>query len=197
MSKAGAKVMKGFKKVVDKVNHGNRIKTNIPAGLAAPGPPLGPMLGQHGINIASFCKDFNERTKDIKEGIPLPSRITVNPDRSYSIVIHKPPATFFLKQAAGIQRAAMEPGKEISGKVTRKHIYEIAKIKSEDPVFECVPLEQICKKIIGIAHSCGIEVVDKLDSQEYQTFLEERKLIIEEQKKQLQEKKEAKMLRLG
>lgn len=130
MSKQTGRVLR---KVVDKVDHSSKLRTNIPAGMAVAGPPLGPMLGQRGINIAAFCKDFNERTKDIKQGIPLPCRVGVNPDRSYQLVIHSPPATFMLKQAAGVQRGAMYPGKETSGKITRKHLYEIAKIKLEDP----------------------------------------------------------------
>lgn len=192
MSKTGKVFGKATKQAVENFR---KIKINIAAGCAAPGPPLGPILGERGVNIATFCKDFNEKTKDLKEGIPLPTRIKVNPDRSYKLVIHKPPTSYFLKQAAGISRGAMEPGREVSGKLTLKHIYEIAKIKSEDPTLECEPLEKICQKVIGTARNLGIEVVHKLDADEYQTFLEERRLVVEEQRRELQEAKEAKMLR--
>ncbi|KAF5280350.1 hypothetical protein FQR65_LT03159 [Abscondita terminalis] len=195
MSKLGSR-LKSMKKTVEKIQHGV-LKTNIPAGMAAAGPPLGPMLGQRGINIAAFCKDFNERTKDIKEGIPLPTKVLVRSDRSYEIEIFKPPATYFIKQAAGIQRGAMKVGHEISGKVTLKHIYEIAKIKIEDPPLQVRSLESICLMLCGIAKSLGVEVVHNLDATEYGEFLQERVKIIEEQKKELQEKKEAKMLRTG
>lgn len=140
MSRTGT-VGRIMKKTTEKVNHNTKLKTNIPAGMAIAGPPLGPMLGQRGINIAAFCKDFNERTKDYRDGIPLPCRISVNSDRTYQLVIHQPPATFMIKQAAGIQRGAMNSGAEVAGKITLKHLYEIAKIKLEDPPNALLSLE--------------------------------------------------------
>lgn len=140
MSRTGT-VGRVMKKTLEKVNHNTKLKTNIPAGMAIAGPPLGPMLGQRGINIAAFCKDFNERTKDYRDGIPLPCRISVNSDRTYQLVIHSPPAAFFIKQAAGIQRGAMSSGIEVAGKITLKHLYEIAKIKLEDPPNALLSLE--------------------------------------------------------
>lgn len=110
-------------------------------------------------------------------------------------MINKPPTVYFLKQAAGIQRAAMDSGKEVAGKVTLKHVYEIAKIKQEDFFLQTVPLQELCRLVIGTARSCGIQVVRDLDPKEYEEFLIERKEIVEQQKKELQEKKEAKMLR--
>jgi len=198
MSKAGVKQqLKGMKKVVQKVVHGPLLKTNVPSGMAQAGPPLGPQLGQRGINIAAFCKDFNERTKDMKEGIPIPCRITVNSDRSYQLVMHKPPVTYYLKQAAGLQRAAMQGGRgrPFAGKVTLKHVYEIAQIKKEDPTIRFLPLEEICRLVIGTAWTCGIQVVKSLDPVEYAQFLEERKVIVEQELAELKEKREAKMLR--
>ncbi|XP_034834025.1 large ribosomal subunit protein uL11m [Maniola hyperantus] len=194
MSKSVAR-LKSMKKVADKIDHSSKLRTDVPAGMAAPGPPLGPMLGQRNINVAAFCKDFNERTANIKPGIPLPTRVKVNLDRSYQLVIHQPPASYFLKQAAGINRGAMEPVRETSGRITLKHLYEIAKIKSQDPTLEWKPLKEICTMLIATARTCGIEVVKELDPKEYGEFLNQRKATVEEQKKLLQEKREAKMLR--
>ncbi|XP_070577302.1 large ribosomal subunit protein uL11m-like [Ptychodera flava] len=169
VARSSSRVVKGAQQ--KKVIPNNVIKTYIKAGQATPGPPLGPVLGQKGIAIGQFCKDFNERTKDIKDGIPLPTQITVKSDRSYSIKMNKPPVSYYLKAAAGLSRAANHPGKEVVGKVTLKHIFEIAKIKSEDDVWEDEPLENICKSIIGSARSMGIEVVKELDPNEYRQFL--------------------------
>ncbi|EDV91449.1 39S ribosomal protein L11, mitochondrial [Drosophila grimshawi] len=196
MSKAAGK-LKSLKKTVDRVTHTTKLKTNIPAGMAAAGPPLGPMLGQRAINIAAFCKDFNTKTAEMKEGVPLPCRISMNSDRSYDLVIHHPPATFFLKQAAGIQRGTMTPGREVAGMITLKHLYEIAEIKIQDPPNALITMQQMCEMLIGIARTCGIKVVRHLDSTEYAQFLEERKVIVEDQRRELQEKREAKMLRTG
>nr|SVE76129.1 EOG090X0I63 [Daphnia hispanica] len=197
MSKVAKKIVKavGKKSVITKINHGNRMETYIPSGKAVAGPPLGPQLGQKNVNIAAFCKEFNERTKEYKEGIPLPCRVTVNTDRTFDLIINQPPVSFFLKQAAGIQRAAMKPTHEVAGKVTLKHVYEIAKIKQQDSTQSFLSLETICKQIISTARTCGIEVVPKLDAREYGDFLEQRKQIVEEELKELQAKKEARMLR--
>ncbi|XP_043476932.1 39S ribosomal protein L11, mitochondrial [Leptopilina heterotoma] len=195
MSKAGK--MKMMKAIVEKIDHSSKLKTNILAGLASPSPPLGPQLGQRNINIAAFCKDFNEKTKDIKEGIPLPCRVKVNSDRTYELVIHQPPVIYFLKQAAGIQKGTGKHKEHVSGKITLKHLYEIAKIKSQDPPLALMSLEQICQMMVGIAKSIGIQIVRELDAKEYEEFLKERAKIVAEEQQKLQELREAKLLRTG
>jgi large subunit ribosomal protein L11 len=191
MSKAGK-----MKAAAAKIRHFQfGLRTNIPAQLAVAGPPLGTQLGTMGINISAFVKDFNLRTSVFREGVPLPTRTTVNADRSYNLTIHHPTATYFLKQAAGVQRGAQFPGREVTGYITRKHLYEIAKIKSEDPPLQMVDLEEVCRLLIDSAYSLGIRVVDSIDAEEYQQFLADRAQVVETQKKDLQEAKEAKLLR--
>lgn len=187
--------MAGKKAMGKKSKEVQYLKTIIPCGMAAAAPPLGPQLGQLGVPIASFCREFNEKTNQFKPGIPMRTQITVNPDRSYKIDMISPPSTYFLKQAAGIQKAAMKGGDEVSGKISLKHLYEIAKIKSDDPGFAGMSLENVCKCLIGTARTCGIKIVPSLD-EEYKEFLTQRLEWVKEEEKRLEEVRQAKMLRL-
>ncbi|KHN86270.1 putative 39S ribosomal protein L11, mitochondrial [Toxocara canis] len=191
-TKVGARVRK---KEVVKVIHGALLKTNIRAQMATAAPPLGPQLGQRGLNVANFCKEFNKETGHIKPGTLLPTRISIKPDRTYDLEICSPMTTWLLKRAAGIRRGKQFHG-EIVGKLSVKHIYEIAKVKSKDKCLVGVPLQDICRMIIKTCRTMGIEVIrEDLDPNEYRAFLEKRKKIVDEQLKELAEKKAAKVLR--
>ncbi len=133
------------------------IRLQIPGGQATPSPPVGPALGQHGVNIMEFCKAFNARTKD-QEGTIIPVVITVYADRSFTFITKTPPASVLLKQAAKIVKGAHTPKKEIVGKVTRKQVEEIAKKKMPD--LTAATLEAAIRTIEGTAKSMGIEIVD-------------------------------------
>lgn len=106
-----------------------------------------------------FCKEFNARTAHIELGVPIPTLITVQPDRSFTFVTKTPPATYFLKKAAGIEKGAGRPGHEITGTITLKHVYEIARIKAIDEHMKILPLESVARMIVGSARSLGIQVV--------------------------------------
>jgi large subunit ribosomal protein L11 len=134
-----------------------QIKLQIPAGQANPAPPVGPALGQHGIPIMEFCKQFNEKTKD-RQGMILPVVISVYQDRSFSFVLKSPPAAVLLKKAAGLAKASGEPNKVKIGKVTRTQLAEIAKVKMED--LNTTNVERAMKIIEGSARSMGIEIVE-------------------------------------
>ena len=124
------------------------------------------------------------------------SQITIKPDRTHNLAMSHPPFSYYIKQAAGIQRGAMQPfSGQVAGMITRKHVYEIAKIKSEDEMWQEFDLKVICEKVIDEAYTCGVHVVDKLDAKEYGKFLEERALIIDEEKAAIQAAREAKLLR--
>ncbi len=131
------------------------IKLQVPAGKANPSPPVGPALGQHGVNIMEFCKNFNAKTKG-KEGTIIPVVITVYSDRSFSFIMKSPPASILLKQAAGIAKGSSEPSKNTVGQVTKDQVKEIAKIKKED--LNAVDLEGAIKIIEGTVRSMGIKI---------------------------------------
>lgn len=189
--------LRALKKLQENVEHTSRFRSNIPAGMASSAPPLGPMLGQRSINIANFCKEFNERTAKHKKGLPLPTRAKATSDKTFDIDIHTPPASYFIKQAAGIDLGALQPGREIAGYITLRHVYEIAKIKLEDPPNALLTHEQMCKSIIGTARCIGVKIVRDLDAEWYGKFLAERKVIIARQKAEQEEEREAKMMRTG
>jgi large subunit ribosomal protein L11 len=133
-----------------------QIKLQIKAGQANPAPPVGPALGQHGVNIQEFCGAFNERTKD-QMGMVIPVVITVFQDRSFSFITKTPPASILLQKAAGLQSGSKEPGKDVVGSVTRNQLREIATMKMED--LNAGSLEAAMKIIAGTARSMGLEVV--------------------------------------
>jgi large subunit ribosomal protein L11 len=134
------------------------VKLQIPAGKATPAPPVGPALGQHGVNIMDFCKAFNAKTsgKD-QEGLIIPVVITVYADRSYSFVTKTPPASVLLKRACGIAKGSGEPNKNKVGKVTEKQVEEIAKLKLPD--LNAHDVEAAVRIVRGTARSMGIEIV--------------------------------------
>ena len=134
-----------------------QIKLYVPAGQANPAPPVGPALGQHGVNIMGFCKAFNERTKG-KEGLILPAVITVYKDKSFNFIIKTPPSSVLIKKAANLAKASGMAGKENIGSITRTQVGEIAKTKMED--LNTIDINQAVKIIEGTARSMGIEVVD-------------------------------------
>ena len=134
------------------------IKLEIPAGQANPSPPVGPALGQRGLNIMEFCKAFNAATQEMEQGMPIPVIITAYADRSFSFVTKTAPASFFIKKAAGLQKGASEVGREIIGRVKKSQVREIAEAKMPD--LNANDVEAAMKIIEGTARSMGVEVVE-------------------------------------
>ena len=132
------------------------IKLQVPAGAANPAPPVGPALGQHGVNIMEFCKAFNAQTQ-AQSGLIIPVIITVYADRSFTFITKTPPAAVLLKRAAGVEKGSSEPGKKKIGQVTRQQVEEIARLKMPD--LTAADVEQAIRTIEGTARSLGLEVV--------------------------------------
>merc|ERR1711998_533757 len=135
------------------------IRLQVKAGSAKPSPPVGPALGQHGVNIMEFCKDFNAKTAGLKDDVTVPVSIRVFSDRSFDYTTKMPPVSSLLKEVAGMERGASNPGKETVAKVTWKQVYAIAQLKSKDAALASIPLESLCKTIAGTARSMGFKVV--------------------------------------
>jgi len=134
------------------------INLQVPAGKANPSPPIGPALGQRGVNIMEFCKAFNAKTKDMEPETPIPVKITVYSDRSFTFEMRTPPASFFIKKAAKVTPGAKAPGRDVAGEVTMAQVREIAKAKMKD--LNTDDLEQATRTIAGSARSMGIKVVE-------------------------------------
>ncbi len=132
------------------------VKLQVAAGKANPSPPVGPALGQRGVNIMEFCKQFNARTQGLEEGLPIPVVITVFSDRSFTFVTKTPPASVLLRKAAGVPKGSSVPNKDKVGKVTRAQIDEIAKAKAPD--LTAASVNAAARTIAGTARSMGIEV---------------------------------------
>ena len=134
------------------------INLQVPAGTANPSPPIGPALGQRGVNIMEFCKAFNAATQELEKGAPIPTKITVYADRSFSFITKTPPASFLLKKAAKLKSGSKEPGKESAGTIRRSQVAEIAKTKMAD--LNANDLEAATRIIEGSARSMGLQVVE-------------------------------------
>jgi large subunit ribosomal protein L11 len=140
------------------------INLQVPAGAANPSPPIGPALGQRGVNIMEFCKSFNAKTKDLEQGTPIPVKITVYSDRSFTFEMRTPPATFLIKKAAGLKptgkggSGSKEPGRIVAGQVTMAQLKEIAKVKMKD--LNTSDINAAAKTLAGSARSMGLKVVE-------------------------------------
>lgn len=135
------------------------IKLQVSAGMANPSPPIGPALGQKGVNIMEFCKSFNAKTINLEKGLPIPTIITVYSDKSFSFITKTPPASILLKKAANLKKGSKKPNKEKIGTITQQQILEIAKLKEPDMTGSNI--ENIKKSIIGTANSMGITIQDE------------------------------------
>ena len=129
----------------------------IEAGQAKPAPPVGPALGQAGLKIMDFCKDFNAKTADIKPDVPISVMINAYEDKTFDYVMKSPPATYFIKKAAGLSSGAQKPGHQVAGTISVKHLHAIAKVKRKDTPH--ISMESMVKSLMGTCRSMGVKVV--------------------------------------
>ena len=134
------------------------LKMQVPAGAASPSPPIGPALGQRGLNIMEFCKAFNAKTQEMEANMPIPTIVTIYEDKSFTFEIKTPPASFYLKKAAKLPKGGSEPGREVAGSVTMAQCREIAEQKIKD--LNTTDLDEAQKMIAGSARSMGLEVTE-------------------------------------
>ena len=132
------------------------LKLQVPAGNASPSPPIGPALGQRGLNIMEFCKAFNAKTQELEKGSPIPCIITIFGDKSFTFTMKLSPVSYYLKKAAGLPKASQHPGREVAGKVTSAQVKEIAETKMKD--LNAIDIDGAIKMIEGTARSMGLEV---------------------------------------
>ena len=134
------------------------LKLQVPAGAANPSPPIGPALGQRGLNIMEFCKAFNAKTQKLEKGMPIPTIITIYQDKSFTFETKTPPASYYLRKAAKLEKGGATPGRDVAGKVTVAQCREIAELKMVD--LNANDLDQATKIIMGSARSMGLEVAE-------------------------------------
>ena len=146
----------GLKKMAKKIE--GYLKLNIPAGSANPSPPVGPALGQRGVNIMEFCKAFNAATESLEKNMPVPVVITIYQDKSFTFTTKTAPVSYFLKKAAGLSKGGQEPGRSVAGKVTISQVKEIAEQKMKD--LNAVDMDGAVAMISGSARAMGLEVVE-------------------------------------
>ena len=132
------------------------LKLQVPAGSANPAPPIGPALGQRGLNIMEFCKAFNAQTQKLEKGAPIPVVITVYQERSFTFEMHTPPVSYFIKKAAKLESASKAPGRDVAGSISKNQVKEIAEQKMKD--LNCDTIESAMRMVEGSARSMGIEV---------------------------------------
>src|SRR3954452_20597591 len=132
------------------------LKLQVPAGAANPSPPIGPALGQRGLNIMAFCKDFNAKTSQLEKGSPIPVVITIYQDKSFTFEIRTPPVSYFIKKAAKLESGSKAPGRDKAGSITKAQVREIAEQKMKD--LNCDTIEAAMRMVEGSARSMGIEV---------------------------------------